>query len=142
MKAKERTEFLKWIRSLPVNLEVVEKLLPHLPDDADLDQELPNWIESVSRIISMNDPKHGFGLPKEPLEEGFLIIGSCPNGDPVVVSLGDPQLPVFYISHEQMHSNPLSMVIRKVSASIDDYDKALSDEDSGIPLDYWDAPKS
>ena len=132
---------MKWIGSLPINQEVVERLLPHLPDDAVLDPEFPNWIESGSRIISMNDPKHGFGLPKEPLDEGFLIIGSCPNGDPVAVSLGDPQLPVFYISHEQMHSNRLSKVIRKVSASIDEYDEALSDEDSGIPLDYWDAPK-
>lgn len=142
MQPEERTEFLKWIASLQINQEVVEKLLPHLPDEADLDPEFPNWIGSVSRIMSMNDPKHGFGLPKEPLEEGFLIIGSCPNGDPVVVSLGNPQLPVFYISHEQMHSNPLLKVIRKVSASIDDYDKALSNKDSDIPLDYWDAPKS
>lgn len=76
------------------------------------------------------------------MDESFLVIGSCPNGDPVAVSFRNPQLPVFYISHEEMHSKPLSEVIRKVSNSIEDYDEALSDENSKIPLDYWDAPKS
>jgi hypothetical protein len=142
MQPDERTAFLKWTASLPIKQDAAEKLLPHLPDDTDLDPELPNWIESVPRIISMNDPKHGFGLPKEPIDEGFLIIGSCPNGDPVAVDFRDPQLPVFYISHEQMHGNPLAKVIRKVSNSIDEYDEALSDENSGIPLDYWHDPKS
>jgi hypothetical protein len=142
MQPDERTRFLKWIAPLSLKAEVLEKLLAHLPDHRRLHLELPYWIESATRIISMNDPKNCFGLPKDPIEEGFLVIGSCPNGDLVAVSFRDERLPVFYISHEQMHSEPLSNVIRKVSDSIDDYDEALSNEKSGIPLDYWDTPKS
>lgn len=138
----EKTEFRRWIASLPVEKDVAEKLLTHLPDDAVVDPELPSWISSASGVISMNEPKDCLGLPQNPIDEGFLVIGSCPNGDPVAVSFRDPQLPVFYISHEEMHSKPLSAVIRKVSDSIDDYDEALSDANSGIPLDYWDASKS
>jgi hypothetical protein len=141
MEPDERTEFLSWMASLPIPPEIAQKLLPHLPADADVDPELPNWIESARRIIGLNNPEHGFGLPKEPIDEGFLIIGWCPNGDLVAVNFRDPRLPVFYISHEQMHSSPLSEVIRRVADSIEDYDEALGDENSGIPLDYWHDPK-
>ncbi len=138
----ERIEFRRWIASLPVTKDAAEKLLMHLPDDAALDPELPCWISSASTVISMNKPKNCFGLPREPIDDGFLIIGSCPNGDPVTVNFRDPRLPVFYISHEAMYSQPLSEVIRKVSDALDDYDAALQDENSGIPLDYWHASKS
>ncbi len=138
----EITEFRNWVASLPIDKVVAERLLAHLPDDAALGPNLPSWISSASGVTSMNEPKDCLGLPRDPIDEGFLVIGSCPNGDPVVVSFRDPQLPVFYVSHEQMHSKPLSEVIRKVADSIHAFDEALSDEDSGIPLDYWDAPKS
>jgi hypothetical protein len=142
MQPDEKARFLNWVAALPIKAEVVERLLAYLPDNEALNPELPNWIGSATRIIGMNTPKNCFGLPKDPIDEGFLVIGSCPNGDPVAVNFRDPQLPVFYISHEQMHSQPLSEVIRKVSDSIDEYHKALSDEESSIPLDYWDGPKS
>jgi hypothetical protein len=141
MKSDEERDFLAWIDSLRINKSVAEELLPHMPRDADLDPEMGNWIESGPRIIFMNDPKRGFGLPKEPLDEGYLIIGSCPNGDLVAVEVNSPKLPVFYINHEQMHGLPLHQVIRKISDSINEYDEALSTEDSGIPMDYWDEPK-
>ena len=63
------------------------------------------------------------------MQAGFLIIGSCPNGDPVVVSFRDSNLPVYYVSHEELHGKPLSQIMRQVSDSIAAYDKALSTED-------------
>ena len=78
------------------------------------------------------------GFEGQLLRDGFLVVGSCPNGDPVLVGSRDAQLPVFNVSHEEVHSKPLSQIMRKVSDSIAAYDKALSDEKSGIPFEYWD----
>jgi len=77
------------------------------------------------------------GIEKQLIQAGFLIVGSCPNGDPVVVGFQESSLPVFYLSHEELYNKPFTEVMRKVSDSIAAYDKALSTENSRIPLDYW-----
>ena len=79
------------------------------------------------------------GIEEKLHRDGFLVVGSCPNGDPVLVGFRDPKLPVYYLSHEELHCKPLQQIMRKVSDSIATYDKALSNEKSAIPLDYWDA---
>src|SRR5262245_29167731 len=138
MATDERERFLEWSATLGMSRQTALYLLKHLPDDGALDPELPSWIESPSRVTAASDPARGFGLEKEPLEQGFLIIGTCPNGDPVMVALREPDLPVFYLSHEQLHERPLQEVMRNVSDSLAAFDRDLSDEDSGLPLDYWD----
>jgi hypothetical protein len=114
------------------------KLLKHLPDDDVLNPELPCWISSPSYCMAANDPaRGGMGIERQLLQKGFVVIGSCPNGDPVLVSFQDSTLPVFYLSHEELHDKPFTDVMRKISDSIAAYDKALSTKNSGIPLDYW-----
>ncbi len=134
MEENERDRFLKWSKSLGMEAGRATELLKHMPDDSALDPQLPCWISSPSYAMSAND---GRGIEGQLHREGLLVVGSCPNGDPVVVNYRDAKLPVYYLSHEEMHSKPLLQIMRKVSDSIEAYEMALSDEKSGIPLDYW-----
>jgi len=135
----EREEFLEWSASVGVNRRSAMRLLEHLPDDSALDAELPCWISSPSYCLAANNPaRGGMGIEKQLIQAGFLIVGSCPNGDPVVVSFRESKLPVFYLSHEELYDKPFTEVMRKVSDSIAAYDEALSTENSSVPLDYWD----
>jgi hypothetical protein len=137
MAQDERKEFLKWSAAIGMNHADAVQLLKHLPDDSTLDPQLPCWINSPSYCLAVNDPKRGgMGIETQLLQEGFLVIGSCPNGDPVLVGFRDSSLPVFYLSHEQVRHRPLAEVRRKISDSLAAYDKALCTENSGIPLDY------
>ena len=138
MAQDERERFLEWSASVGMGHSDAVRLLEHLPEDSALEPELPCWISSPSYCMAANDPAHGgMGIETQLIQEGFLIIGSCPNGDPVVVSFRDSSLPVFYLSHEELHRKPLAEVMRRISDSITAYDTALSTENSGIPLDYW-----
>ena len=120
-----------------MNHSFAMRLLKHLPNDAALDAQSPCWISSPSYCMAANEPTGGgLGIERQLIQAGFLIVGSCPNGDPVVVSFREPGLPVFYLSHEGLHHKPLAEVIRKVSDSIEAYDNALSTENSGVPLDF------
>ena len=134
----EREKFLKWSASIGMAHRTAVRLLKHLPDDDILDPELPCWISSPSYCMAASDPaRGGMGIEKQLVEEGFVVIGSCPNGDPVLVSFREAKLPVFYLSHEELHGKRFTEVMRKISESIAAYDTALSTENSGIPLDYW-----
>jgi len=138
MAQDESEEFFEWSSSIGMTRRAAVRLLKHLPDDDVLDAELPCWISSPAYCMAANDPaRGGMGIAKQLVEAGFLVIGSCPNGDPVLVSFRDSKLPVFYLSHEELHGRPFTDVMRKISDSIAAYDKALSIENSGIPLDYW-----
>ena len=138
MAQDERQKFLEWSASIGMTRRAAVSLLKHLPDDDVLDPELPNWISSPSYCMAASDPaRGGMGIEKQLVQAGFLVIGSCPNGDPVVVSFRDSKLPVFYLSHEEIYEKPFTEVMRKISNSLAAYDKALSTENSGIPLDYW-----
>jgi hypothetical protein len=140
MAKDEREQFLEWAMSVGMSRRAAMKLLKHLPDDSVLNPELPCWISSPSYCMDANDPaRGGMGIEKQLIQEGFLVIGCCPNGDPVIVGFREPQVPVYYLSHEELHGKPLAQVMRKVSDSIAAYDKALSTKHSGIPLDYWGA---
>jgi hypothetical protein len=140
MAKNEREKFLEWSMSIGMSRRAAMKLLKHMPDDSALNPEIPCWISSPSYCLDANDPASGgMGIEKELIQDGFLVIGSCPNGDPVLVRFREPELPVFYLSHEQFHDKPLAEVIRKISDSIAAYDKALSTKHSGVPLDYGGA---
>ena len=138
MAQDERDKFLEWSKSFGIEHPMAMELLNYMPDDSEIDSGLPCWISSPSYAMAANDSTSGLGIEEQLRRDGFLVVGSCPNGDPVVVGFRDVKLPVYYLSHEEIHSKPISDITRKVSDSIAAYEKALSEEDARIPLDYWD----
>jgi hypothetical protein len=135
----ERKKFVKWSESFGISRGTATKLVKHMPADGALDPTLPNWICSPTYAMAANDPTQGgLGIEAQLHDEGFLVVGSCPNGDPVLVRFRDAKLPVYYLSHEQLVDKPLSQIMRKVSDSIAAYDKQLSNKKSEVARDYWD----
>src|SRR6266404_5983115 len=112
MAHEQRNKFLEWSKSIGMTRRTALKLLKHMPADGVLDPELPCWICSPTYTIAANDPTHGLGVESQLLGEGFLVVGSCPNGDPVLVGYRDVNLPVYYLSHEELHCKPLLEIVR------------------------------
>jgi hypothetical protein len=137
MARDDTNKFSEWAATIGIAPDTAANLLRFLPDDGVLDPKLPCWISSPSYVVAANNPAAGLGIEKELIQHGFIIVGSCPNGDPVAVGFREPDLPVFYLSHEQLPNRPVSEVMRKISDSIAAYDEAFSNENSDIPLDYW-----
>jgi hypothetical protein len=140
MPANEREKFLEWSVSLGIARRSATRLLEHLSDDDSYEPSEPNWICSPSYCLEVNDPaRGGLGIEGKLIENGFIRIGSCPNGDDVLVNFRDPEFPVFYLSHELMDYENYTFdrkMIRKISDSISAYDEALSAGDSSLPLDF------
>lgn len=141
MPQNEREKFFEWAASIGMTRRIATRLLKHLPDEGPYDPLLPNWICSPAYCLSANHPAgHGTGIEERLISNGFLVIGSCPNGDSVLVNFRDPKLPVFYLSHELQDYVDYTFdakMTRKISDSITDYEKALSREDSDVPLDFF-----
>ena len=80
---------------------------------------------------------------KEPrwLSHGFLLIGSCGNGDPVALDVRDQRGGVFFLSHEVLWSDeeadPRDWSVQ-VADDLGGFAKSAWDLDS-FPIDFWDA---
>src|SRR5688572_2105969 len=99
MPKDERDQFLEWSASVGMSHSSAVRLLRHLPDDSALEPEMPYKLMSPSYCMAANDrTRAAMGIEKELIEAGLLIIGSCGNGDPVVVGFRESQLPVYYLS--------------------------------------------
>ena len=66
-------------------------------------------------------------------ENGFVLIGGCPNGDPIAIDVADEPGTVWYICHETMHGRP----VREVSVRVADGVAGLFE--SECPFDYFEA---
>ena len=98
----------------------------------------PPPIYPVSDIQEMHEDDP-MGI--EPGRAGFLIVGTCPNGDPIAVDIRDEPGTVWYLSHEQMFGKDaegLRSVAVKVASGIPAFWQRRA-EDKSFPLNYWDA---
>jgi hypothetical protein len=98
-------------------------------------------------VTSLDLEYPGYALPFRPdmyhsllVRAGLLPIGSCANGDIVVVDCDDPRLPVLYISHEEFDYEDASrQAVLAISAEIDGSIPsflARADQDQ-VPCDYF-----
>jgi hypothetical protein len=92
---------------------------------------------STKDIMSIN-AKGGIPLA---LNSGFVIVGTCPNGDPVAIDVADHPGTVGYLSHEEMWSvENLRTVFRPVASSLGKLAEGL--RENQIPLDYFEVKES
>lgn len=47
------------------------------------------------------------GYNVNPQQAGFIVIGSCPNGDPIAIDVAEDFGSIWYLDHEHMHGNSL-----------------------------------
>ena len=91
-------------------------------------------IYTLADIVDMtdNDP---YGV--SPSASGFVVIGGCPNGDPIAVDVADQPGSVWYISHELMSDRP----VREAAVRVAKDPAAMVEGLAGgtCPFDYDDA---
>jgi hypothetical protein len=124
----------KWLSRQGVPKKIVEALVAFLPEKMD-EEPIDDFFDADS-IMRCND-SNADGLPPD---SGFIIVGGCPNGDPVAMDVKEKPGTIWYLSHEQMHSAPLRKVAIMVADSPAHYVKKRGEK--GFPWDYWAASKA
>ncbi|WP_308952716.1 hypothetical protein [Thalassobacterium maritimum] len=126
----------KNLKSLGFSEKNTNRILSLLPNHSELEPTQTYWIDSIERIIENNPEKNFLGLDEEPREKGIIFIGSCPNGDPVAVDLNDDNLPVYYLSHEEMFDSPIENIMEEVSKTIEEFELLV--QKGTMPFDYFE----
>src|SRR5204863_8842026 len=92
-------QFTAWAAKRGIPETIVETLIESTPQKEDLDPEMPSPIYDLANIMGMNGED---GIPVPAIACGFLMIGSCPNGDPVAIDFKQEIGSIHYLSHEEM----------------------------------------
>lgn len=94
-------------------------------------------LHSEADIISVNGSE---GVPIA-LKGGFLILGTCPNGDPVVIDIAGTTGSVGYLCAETMWSSKdLRTAFVQVAPSLAAFIRGLSQDN--LPADYFEATEA
>lgn len=96
--------------------------------------------EAVGTVTLMTEEAIVRTAAQEPwwLSHGLMAIGSCLNGDPVVLDLRQNPAPVRFVSHEEMDEVSDPRVVSAVAArDLEDLLQRASDIDA-FPVDYDD----
>lgn len=89
-------------------------------------------------------PKANSGISARALKQGFLIIGTCPNGDPLAVELATAKM--VYVSHDILWEwDPEAedfdpKCIARTNLAIDDFWWRANNE-KDFPVDYYAATR-
>lgn len=135
-------EFDSWAAEHGASSEIIELLTlcaatPEEMEDAYEAIEPPPPIYALEDIKEMSESSdYGFC----PLEHRFLVIGGCPNGDPIAVDIGDDMGSAWYIDHESMYNSPPRSIAVRVADDVEQLLNGIAYED-GFPIDYFAAKK-
>ncbi len=100
-----------------------------------IDQEEPAPpVDTLEGIIEMTD-KDPMGI--SPRANGFVLIGACPNGDPIAIDVADEPGSVWYIGHETMSSEPLREVSIRVAGDLTEMLSGMAE--GTFPYDSYEA---
>jgi len=123
-----KAEFLAWAKTTTLDCDLTQQIANHAPET----EEYVNLysLQGISKMYESN----AYNLPP-PSKLGFLLIGSCMNGDQIVADVSNDVGSVFYLSCGSMHKEPRKFA--KVADSLDEFMR-LADEDRE-PSDYYDA---
>lgn len=134
------SEFIDWATRQGVDATVVEQIVLAAATEEEMKAaydaiEVPPPIYSLADIRSMTESKvYGFS----PLKHGMMIVGGCPNGDPIAIDLAENIGSVLYIDHTSMHrSLPREIAIR-VATDLDAFISGLCNEND-FPIDHFSA---
>lgn len=134
-----REEFLVWTTSRGVDRVASSLLLDYAATPEEMQEaqdaiETPPPIYSFDAIVHLTD-KDPYGIA--PLANGFVLIGGCPNGDPIALDVASKPGSVWYISHEMISDAPLREVSICVAEDLEIMFERMAE--GKFPWDYFDA---
>jgi hypothetical protein len=132
--------FAAWAAERGLAHDTIEQLMqlaatPEEMKEAFDEMEPSPPIYTLQDIQEMTDGDP-YGI--SPVKHGFMIIGGCPNGDPVAIDIRDNIGSVWYIGHESMHSTPLRSIAIRVADDPTQFIEGICHEDT-FPIDFYEA---
>ncbi|QEL15955.1 hypothetical protein [Limnoglobus roseus] len=134
-------QFLTWVndRGLPRDRGMELLRLAATPEEMKAASEAwepPPPIYNLGSIVTLteDDP-----LGVSPKAHGFLIVGSCPNGDLIAVDGSTDVGSVWFVCHETMREKPLREVALRVADNLADLMHKWATGKG--PMDYFDAER-
>ncbi len=129
---KPSSVFLDWLRSHGLSEQAVAVVSRYVLGKAGGVRALNFYSEK--EILGANDKDF---VPIA-IRDGLLIVGGCPNGDPVAIDVREHLGAAGYICHETMwHVASVREVFFPFAASLDELAAILTDDDP--PYDYYHA---
>ena len=118
----DKTEFANWALSLGIDGKTLSLLvtLPNRFPDRELIQR---FIPSLTEIRELNDEEP---LGTAAIQDGFITIGSCPDGDPIAIDLKTNPGAVHFISHEELDGN--SVITKMVARDLQSFVRMMDHE--------------
>jgi hypothetical protein len=129
--------FGTWAKSVGISNDAASLLAALLPKETDF-LGVPDRVHPLRELRERNFPCDIPILDSDVCQRGYLIIGLCPNGDPVLVGVREPDLPVYYGEYGRLYSGRLTDGIKKVSVSLRSFIHDINSSQVSMARDFWD----
>jgi hypothetical protein len=130
-------QFRSWASEARIPQSIVEQIVRHAPRNEDFKDPGEEMVPQIYPLEGVLFYQSREQIDIDALADGFMVIGTCPNGDPIVIDLRDEPGSIWYLSHEEMFGKPLRTVCKKVAADIKEFVSKCGNET--FPIDYWAA---
>jgi hypothetical protein len=132
-------EFTTWASEHGVPGDTTEAILRYAASPQEM-QEACDAMESAPPVYTLADiaemtDADPYGISAR--DNGFILVGGCPNGDPIAIDVAAEPGTVWYICHEMMHDTPLREVSVRVAEDLTELFEGM--EVGTFPYDYFDA---
>lgn len=133
-------DFADWATQQGLDAGTIEQLIAYAatPEQvkAAYDAIVPGPpIDTLKGIQYLHD---GDEMEISPAKSGFMIVGGCPNGDPIALDIADDVGSVWYLSHETLYDAPLRSIAARVADNLHQLIHGICNDDD-FPIDYYDA---
>lgn len=91
-------------------------------------------VYTLADIVSLTDTDP---YRISPRDNGFILVGGCPNDDLVAIDMANQPGTVWYICHETMHERPLREASVRVTRDLPELFDGLAN--GSVPFDYAEA---
>jgi hypothetical protein len=133
-------KFTRWASTRGLPRQIIQQLIQLAASPEEMKEafdavEPAPPIYTLADIVEMTD-EDPYGI--SPSANGLMIVGGCPNGDPIAVDVADEPGSVWYVSHEDMSEGP----VREAAIRVAKDPAALMEgiaNDRKFPLDYYAA---
>lgn len=134
-----RRKFGTWATSRGVPDGTTEKLVQYAASAKEMRKardamEPAPPVYTLDDIVEMTD-KDPYGI--NPRANDFVIVGGCPNGDPIAIDVADEPGSVWYICHETMFDRPVRQASIRVAKDLTEMLEGLARGE--FPYDYFEA---
>lgn len=127
-------EYLRRADKIPHRTAGEETLLAELPADCRRVLDLGAGDGRLLGLVMLARPgATGVAVDFSPT----MIVGGCPNGDPIAIDVANESGSVWYIDHETMSERPVREAAIRVARDASAMMQGLAERT--FPIDYYDA---